>query len=114
MTIRMPAQAFELSWTATYGKGPGGKNLPWPSARYRGDDPALTPRPRLTAAPRLVAGERPGPTDRLEAYRYRGSGTLAQTAFGIKPYTGFFGALKLKDEVGVEFEVDLAKAQCAG
>lgn len=43
--------------------------------------------------------------------RYRGSATLAQTGFGIKPYTGFFGALKLKDEVVVEFEVDLAKAQ---
>ena len=43
--------------------------------------------------------------------RYRGSATLAQTGFGIKPYTGFFGALKLRDEVVVEFEVDLAKAQ---
>jgi polyisoprenoid-binding protein YceI len=43
--------------------------------------------------------------------RYRGSATLAQTGFGIKPYTGFFGALKLKDEVVVEFEVDLSKAQ---
>ena len=42
--------------------------------------------------------------------RYRGSVTLAQTGFGIKPYTGFFGALKLKDEVVVEFEVDLSKA----
>jgi hypothetical protein len=41
--------------------------------------------------------------------RYRGSVTLAQTGFGIKPYTGFFGALKLKDEVVVEFEVDLSK-----
>jgi len=46
--------------------------------------------------------------------RYRGSVTLAQTAFGIKPYSGFFGALKLKDEVTVEFEVDLAKAESAG
>jgi polyisoprenoid-binding protein YceI len=43
--------------------------------------------------------------------RYRGNVTLAQTGFGIKPYTGFFGALKLKDEVVVEFEVDLSKAQ---
>jgi hypothetical protein len=43
--------------------------------------------------------------------RYRGSATLAQTGFGIKPYTGFFGALKLRDEVVVEFEVDLSKAQ---
>ena len=46
--------------------------------------------------------------------RYRGSATLAQTGFGIKPYTGFFGALKLRDEVGVEVEVDLAKAKPAG
>ena len=42
--------------------------------------------------------------------RYRGSATLAQTGFGIKPYTGFFGALKLSDQVTVEFEVDLAQA----
>ena len=42
--------------------------------------------------------------------RYRGTGTVAQTAFGITPYTGFFGTLKLKDEVTVDFDVDLAKA----
>ena len=42
--------------------------------------------------------------------RYRGSATVAQTAFGITPYTGFFGALKLRDEVTVEFDVDLARA----
>jgi polyisoprenoid-binding protein YceI len=46
--------------------------------------------------------------------RYRGTATVQQSAFGIKPYSGFFGALKLKDEVTVEFEVDLAKAQSAG
>jgi len=45
--------------------------------------------------------------------RYRGSGTLPQSAFGIKPYSGFFGALKLKDEVVVEFEVDLTRARPA-
>jgi len=44
--------------------------------------------------------------------RYRG-GTLNQTAFGIKPYTGFFGALKLKDEVVIEFEVDLSKVEAS-
>jgi polyisoprenoid-binding protein YceI len=38
---------------------------------------------------------------------YRGSATLAQTGFGIKPYSGFFGALKLKDEVTLEFQVTL-------
>jgi hypothetical protein len=45
--------------------------------------------------------------------QYRGTATVQQSAFGIKPYSGFFGALKLKDEVTVEFEVDLAKAQSA-
>jgi len=39
--------------------------------------------------------------------RYRATGTAVQTAHGIKPYVGFFGALKLRDEVGVEVEVTL-------
>jgi hypothetical protein len=41
---------------------------------------------------------------------YRGSVTIVQSAFGIKPYTGFFGALKLRDEVVAEFELDLSRA----
>jgi hypothetical protein len=40
--------------------------------------------------------------------RYRGTATLRQTAFGIKPYSGFFGTLKLSDEVRVEFDLNLA------
>ena len=46
--------------------------------------------------------------------RYRGSATVQQTGFGLKPYTGFFGALKLKDEVTVEFELNLPEAGTAG
>jgi polyisoprenoid-binding protein YceI len=42
--------------------------------------------------------------------RYRGGATVRQTDFGITPYTGFFGALKLRDEVGVEFSADLDRA----
>lgn len=42
--------------------------------------------------------------------QYRGSATVAQTGFGIKPYTGFFGALKLKDEVTLEFQVTLPES----
>ncbi len=45
--------------------------------------------------------------------RYRGSATVVQTALGIKPYVGFFGALKLKDEVAVEFEITLPTADPA-
>ena len=56
-----------------------------------------------TQPARLQVSE-PGPG------RYRGTGTVVQSAYGFKPYVGFFGALKLLDEVGVEFEVDLTKA----
>jgi hypothetical protein len=39
--------------------------------------------------------------------KYRGRVTVRQTDFGITPYSGFFGALKLRDEVTAEFEVEL-------
>jgi hypothetical protein len=45
--------------------------------------------------------------------RYAGTATVLQSAFGIKPYSGFFGALKLSDAVRVEFEVDLTRARPA-
>jgi YceI-like domain len=46
-----------------------------------------------------------------EPGRYRGGLSVVQSEFGIKPYTGFFGALKLRDDVAVEFELDLTKAE---
>jgi YceI-like protein len=42
--------------------------------------------------------------------QYRGSATVAQSGFGIKPYSGFFGALKLKDEVTLEFQLTLPES----
>lgn len=36
--------------------------------------------------------------------------TIAQTKWGIKPYSGFLGALKLRDEVELEVAVDLTGA----
>ena len=42
--------------------------------------------------------------------RYRGTATVRQTHHGITPYSGFFGALKLRDEVQVEVEADLTRA----
>ncbi|GAA4994575.1 YceI family protein [Actinopolymorpha pittospori] len=47
----------------------------------------------------------------LGADRYRAVGTLLQSAYGIKPYSAFLGALKLRDEVEVEIEVDLSTAE---
>jgi polyisoprenoid-binding protein YceI len=41
---------------------------------------------------------------------YRASGSVAQSAYGIKPYTGFFGALKVRDWVAVETEIELPAA----
>jgi polyisoprenoid-binding protein YceI len=37
--------------------------------------------------------------------RLRGGGTVVQSQFGIKPYSAFFGALKLADEVEIAFEL---------
>jgi polyisoprenoid-binding protein YceI len=42
--------------------------------------------------------------------RWRASATVRQTAFGITPYSGLFGALKLRDEVAVEVEANLEPA----
>jgi hypothetical protein len=44
---------------------------------------------------------------------YQGTATVTQTGLGIKPYSGFFGALKLRDEVTVDVEVDLSRATAA-
>jgi polyisoprenoid-binding protein YceI len=37
--------------------------------------------------------------------RYRATGRILQSSHGIKPYTGFFGALKVRDAVDFEAEV---------
>ena len=41
---------------------------------------------------------------------YHATGSVAQSSFGIKPYSGFFGALKVRDAVDVEVDVDLSQA----
>jgi polyisoprenoid-binding protein YceI len=42
--------------------------------------------------------------------RYHATTTVRQTDFGIKPYTGFFGALKVRDTVDIEVDADLSGA----
>jgi polyisoprenoid-binding protein YceI len=44
---------------------------------------------------------------RLDGGRAHGSATVVQTRWGIKPYSAFFGALRLSDEVAVQFETAL-------
>src|SRR5262245_54400939 len=43
--------------------------------------------------------------------RARGSATVTQSRWGIRPYSAFFGALKLRDDVDVEFDVALTQRQ---
>jgi polyisoprenoid-binding protein YceI len=42
-----------------------------------------------------------------EPGKYRGTGTVVQSAYGIKPYTAFFGALKVRDAVEIEVEASV-------
>jgi polyisoprenoid-binding protein YceI len=42
--------------------------------------------------------------------QYKATTTVRQTDYGIKPYSGFLGALKVADAVEVEVEVDLSQA----
>ena len=39
--------------------------------------------------------------------RYRATGTVVQSSYGIKPYTAFLGALKVRDAVDFEAETEL-------
>ena len=39
---------------------------------------------------------------------YHAAATVVQSAHGIKPYTGFFGALRVRDAVNVDVDVDLS------
>jgi polyisoprenoid-binding protein YceI len=47
------------------------------------------------------------------AGKYHATGSVVQSDFGIKPYSGFFGALKMRDRVDVEVDVDLSQPDSA-
>ncbi|PXY36791.1 YceI family protein [Prauserella flavalba] len=42
--------------------------------------------------------------------RVRGRASVVQTQWGVKPYSAFLGALKLADEVAIEFDLELMPA----
>ncbi len=77
------------------------------SARVAGTPDAFTIEGDLTITgvtqPVIVRGE-------LAGGRVRGAATVTQSVWGIKPYSAFFGALRLRDEVEVEFDLALAPA----
>jgi polyisoprenoid-binding protein YceI len=57
----------------------------------------------------LLGVDRPVRLDVVELTegRYRATGQILQSMYGIKPYSAFFGALKLADVVVVEIELGL-------
>jgi polyisoprenoid-binding protein YceI len=55
-----------------------------------------------TTAPIRLEVTSPGPD------RFLVRTAITQSRYGIRPYSGFLGALKVRDEVGIEIEVDLS------
>jgi len=56
-----------------------------------------------TARPLQLQVSKTGPD------RYHATGSVVQSQHGIKPYSGFFGALKVRDAVDVDIDVDLSE-----
>jgi polyisoprenoid-binding protein YceI len=46
--------------------------------------------------------------------RYHATASVVQSDYGIKPYRGFMGALKVRDSVDVDVDVDLSDEAGAG
>ena len=42
--------------------------------------------------------------------RYRVTGSVLQSDYGIKPYSAFLGALKVRDAVGIEADIDVSES----
>jgi polyisoprenoid-binding protein YceI len=78
-------------------------SITFQSARVTGTPEAFTIEGELTildqTRPVTVRGSAP------DGDRLRGGATVVQSQFGIKPYSAFFGALKLADEVEISFEL---------
>lgn len=46
-----------------------------------------------------------------DGLHYRAEATIVQSEYGIKPYRAFLGALKLRDQIEVQIEVDLGRVE---
>ncbi len=87
-----------------------------PAITFQSTQVSGTPAEFAVAGDLTIAGVTHPVTVRgtLADGRARGSATITQSDWGIKPYSAFFGALKLRDEVEVEFDVALAAGTAPG
>lgn len=78
-----------------------------PSITFRSTRVAGTPEAFTVEGDLTIMDQARPVTIRAEVTggRLRGHATVAQTDWGIKPYSAFFGALRLADEVRVEFDL---------
>jgi polyisoprenoid-binding protein YceI len=76
------------------------------STRVSGDD-AVTINGTLTL--HGVAGSLDVDVREVTPDRYRATTVVTQSGYGIKPYSAFLGALKVRDEVEVEIEVEVGR-----
>jgi len=67
----------------------------------------------VTGELRLMMNSRPltFELDLSDDGRLTGSAVVAQTGWGMKPYTALFGALKVADDVRVEIDVALDQSR---
>ncbi|HEX6471538.1 MAG TPA: YceI family protein [Streptosporangiaceae bacterium] len=77
------------------------------STRVRGTPEAFVIEGELTIRDVTQPVTVRGAVDGAGGGRVRGSATVTQSRFGIKPYSAFFGALKLADDVEVSFDLTL-------
>lgn len=81
----------------------------YPVIVFASNDVSGTPESFRVAGDLSIAGVTQPVTveGRIDAGRAVGSAVVAQTRWGIKPYSAFLGALKLRDEVEVYFDIGL-------
>jgi polyisoprenoid-binding protein YceI len=83
---------------------------PYPTATFSATGPAATEAGGRLQGTLTLRG-RSGPVqlvvEQVGPRAWRGTATVRQSAFGIKPYSAFFGALRLADPVVVEAELAL-------
>jgi polyisoprenoid-binding protein YceI len=98
---------IEMNARKMLGTGPD-STATFTSTRVDGDASGATVDGYLTlhgrAAPIRIT------ISRTALDRYLGTATVIQSAHGLRPYVGFFGALRMRDGVAVEVDVRLPQS----
>jgi len=82
----------------------------FPAIDFRSTGVSVTGDSRSTVSGQLTIAGTTRPTDivlTVDGDRVRGTMTIVQTNWGIKPFTALMGALRVRDAVEVEFDLRL-------